>query len=261
MYYVYTLAYPDGRVFYIGKGTGDRIERHEQEARGNARERNPFKCNVIRKIWADGGQVVKTILAYFDTEQDAHMYEIALISLMDGLTNLTNGGEGISGLIHSEDARQKMSIAQKGKVKPIRSKTHCQKISNAHKGKARKFSEEHRRKLSMSGRGRIVSEETRRKIGEARKEYLISEEHRRKIGEARIGKTHSEETRRKMSDAHKGKPKKAFSEEHRRKLSETKKGKPGPNKGKVFSEEHRRKISEARKGKPSPIKLEETIGA
>lgn len=32
-FYVYTLAYPDSKVFYVGKGTGKRIDDHEREAR------------------------------------------------------------------------------------------------------------------------------------------------------------------------------------------------------------------------------------
>ncbi len=31
-YYVYTYAYPDGVIFYIGKGTQGRIDDHELEA-------------------------------------------------------------------------------------------------------------------------------------------------------------------------------------------------------------------------------------
>lgn len=32
-YYTYMLAYPDGTPFYIGKGRGNRIYQHEEEAR------------------------------------------------------------------------------------------------------------------------------------------------------------------------------------------------------------------------------------
>lgn len=37
-FYTYTLAYPDeyeecpGKIFYVGKGSGDRINQHEQNA-------------------------------------------------------------------------------------------------------------------------------------------------------------------------------------------------------------------------------------
>ena len=32
-YYVYTYAFPDGRVFYVGKGCNARIDDQEREAR------------------------------------------------------------------------------------------------------------------------------------------------------------------------------------------------------------------------------------
>ncbi len=61
-YYVYTLAYPNGEVFYIGKGTGDRLHQHEYEAARSGKEasyyyNNPEKHAIIREIWAQGKQV------------------------------------------------------------------------------------------------------------------------------------------------------------------------------------------------------------
>lgn len=95
-YYVYTLAYPDGTVFYVGKGTGSRIDRHEKEARSDKPSYNPYKCRIIRKIWDEGGQVLKQKIAFYDREEDAFKAEIALIAFYgkDTLTNLTEGGEG-----------------------------------------------------------------------------------------------------------------------------------------------------------------------
>jgi len=63
-YYVYALAYPQdyyddgsdlgGIVFYIGKGTDDRIDSHEMEAGNRSSICHCKKCKVIRKIWTDG---------------------------------------------------------------------------------------------------------------------------------------------------------------------------------------------------------------
>ena len=147
------------------------------------------------------------------------------------------------------------------------------KISEANKGK--KLSEEHKKKISISGRGikkNPRSEETKRKLSEAnkgKKNGPPSEETKRKIGEANKGKKKGaplEETKRKLSEANKGKKRseeikikmseaakgKVFSKEHKRKLSEA-------NKGKKLSEETRRKLSEAHKGRiyPSGFKLSE----
>lgn len=75
-------------------------------------------------------------------------------------------------------------------------------------GKGRRFSEEARRRISISKlgchssmKGKRLSEETRRKISEAAKNRRCSEETRKKMSESRKGKHHSEETRRKMSNA------------------------------------------------------------
>jgi len=95
-FYVYALAYPDGRVFYVGKGqyhSGlhvDRIDDHEKEALGKYRKTNERKIAAIREIWAQGGQVMKTKVAYFASENDAFMYEWALINMTAYAETLTN---------------------------------------------------------------------------------------------------------------------------------------------------------------------------
>lgn len=98
-FYVYTLAYPDGKVFYVGKGQGNRINQHEHEARTGKDITNKHKVGVIRKIWAGGGEVVKEKIYETYDEQEALEVEQALIASIgrSNLTNLTDGGEGTSG--------------------------------------------------------------------------------------------------------------------------------------------------------------------
>jgi excisionase family DNA binding protein len=84
-YYVYALAYPpnyhdsinnlSGVVFYVGKGTGDRIDFHELEAGNRSSVCRCRKCNVIRKIWADGKQVQKCKLLEGVKESEAFAFE------------------------------------------------------------------------------------------------------------------------------------------------------------------------------------------
>lgn len=117
-FYVYTLSYPpelarpDGSVFYVGKGTGRRIHRHEEEAR---RGHDCHKCNVIRKIWRVGGQVVKAIVLETLDEQAALDHERALIAAYgrDNLCNLTDGGEGVAGIVYSAAVRAQRSKLRK----------------------------------------------------------------------------------------------------------------------------------------------------
>jgi excisionase family DNA binding protein len=94
-YYVYTLSYPDtGVVFYVGKGTvrtikglRERIDDHEAEAQQGVKS---AKCAIIRDIWARGLHVQKAKVFETDNEEEAIVYEQALIRLMDGNNILTN---------------------------------------------------------------------------------------------------------------------------------------------------------------------------
>lgn len=89
-HYVYTLAYPDGRVFYVGKGVNDRISEHERAARRGVQSK---KCDIIRSIWAQGGEVVRRKVAFFQNEEEALRYEHYLISSLDGLINQFEGSD------------------------------------------------------------------------------------------------------------------------------------------------------------------------
>src|SRR5260370_4130651 len=86
-WYVYTYAYPDGIVFYVGKGKDGRIFDHEQEAEGGCPCR---KCRTIREIWLSGKPIKKRIEYETLSEQDALVYEWNLINLYDSplLTNV-----------------------------------------------------------------------------------------------------------------------------------------------------------------------------
>jgi hypothetical protein len=96
------------------------------------------------------------------------------------------------------------------------------KISESNKGK--KFSKEHKRKLSEAHKGKTPwqgkhhTEETKRKLSEAHKNP--SEETRRKMREKALGKKASEETKKKMGLIHKGFK---HSEETKKKMSESQK--------------------------------------
>ena len=102
MHYVYELAYPEsmgGAVFYVGEGQGSRIHAHESEAR-IVRRRGEWvsqKCQIIRKIWDHGEQVVKRKVFETFVAEDAFIYEWVLIHLIYGHENLTNVNEGGEG--------------------------------------------------------------------------------------------------------------------------------------------------------------------
>jgi len=80
----------------------------------------------------------------------------------------------------------------------IMSEEHKQKIGTANKGKIR--TEETLKKMSDSHKGHIMSEETRNKISKGNKGKIRTEEMKIKMRERSTGKSHSEETLKKMSE-------------------------------------------------------------
>lgn len=106
-FYVYLLCRPDGRPFYVGKGSNRRVFEHEAEALRNhpIGESNPFKCNVIRKILREGGTIRYRIDAVYDPGAQMRCLEreatliLEYRRLHEGgiLTNLAGGLGSMSG--------------------------------------------------------------------------------------------------------------------------------------------------------------------
>lgn len=97
-FYTYVLAYPEsmgGAIFYVGKGTGSRIEEHERQAKSGYESE---KCSIIRLIWANGEEVVKRKVLEASVERDAFIHEWGLINFVYGREHLANlsDGQGVS---------------------------------------------------------------------------------------------------------------------------------------------------------------------
>jgi hypothetical protein len=152
-------------VFYVGIG--------EEEGRAYVRYgRNPHWKNIVNK----SGYTVNIIHKDIDWEE-AKKIEILLIEKygrknlgLGNLVNMTDGGEGSLGVVVSEETRQNMSEAQKGRT----------------------FSEEAKQKMSKALKGRTFSEEAKQKMSEAKKGGK----------NPNFGKPRSEETKQNMSEAH-----------------------------------------------------------
>lgn len=104
LYYVYVYLREDGSPYYIGKGKGKRITA-------------PHNVNVPK----DASRRVK--LHENVTEEEAHRLEMDLIAHYGRknngtgiLRNLTDGGEGNSGWIPSEETRRNIAKSRKGKT-------------------------------------------------------------------------------------------------------------------------------------------------
>ena len=252
-FYVYEHIRLDNMTcFYVGKGKGERAY---------DLERNDFHDNISNSY----GHVVVIVKDNL-TEEEAFELEKNTIEDyiftfgygidIDGyknrendefLTNMTFGGEGVSGANKgkhlSEEHKKKLSESHKGKNNPFYGKhlseEHKKKIGESNKGKlagknhpfyGKHLSEEHKKKMSKSLKGKNNpmygkhhSEESKQKMSESSKGIQLSEETKLKISEAMKGKNnpfygkhHSEESKQKMSESHKGKE---LSEEHKKNIS------------------------------------------
>jgi hypothetical protein len=177
-FFVYVLARPNGKPFYVGKGQGRRVFRHDIEARAG---HDCHKCNVIRKIWKSGGDVQRYIIFTTNDEQEALAYEVETIALYGrkNLTNKTDGGDGISGYKHTAEWRSKLSATQKGRTATPETRA---KLRAARRGF--RYSPESRAKMSVSQRGRTASAETRAKLSASLKGRTFSLESRAKLAAA-----------------------------------------------------------------------------
>jgi group I intron endonuclease len=79
---------------------------------------------------------------------------------------------------HSDDIKNKISIAHTGKKKPYMVERNKKYIG-------KKASDETKLKMSIAQTGRKASDETRKKLSEVQKGRKLSEEHKRKLSEGR----------------------------------------------------------------------------
>lgn len=120
MFYTYAYLRDNGTPYYIGKGKGNRFK-------GNHKH-TPVPKNKSKIL------ILKNNL----TEEESLKHEIYMIAIFGRkdkktgiLINLTDGGEGLSGYIHTEESRLKMKNAIRP---PIKEETK-KKLSQSQKQK------------------------------------------------------------------------------------------------------------------------------
>ncbi|MGV0128849.1 NUMOD3 domain-containing DNA-binding protein [Burkholderia gladioli] len=197
VFYVYEHVRPDtGGIFYVGKGKGDRCfvsSRHH---------RNSHWQRVVAKT---GGFSVRKVAESLP-EELAFLVEVERIDqlrrLRADLCNMTDGGDGTSGLIRTADHLRKMSESLRGRVV---SKATREKLSKALKGKPSTITEEGRKKISDRHRGNQYP------LGTKQSPDTIDRRRAKLLGnKSRSGQTRSAEERAKVSAALKGRNKPIF---------------------------------------------------
>ena len=176
-YYTYAYLREDKTPYYIGKGNGNREYK---------RSRNDIRPPK------DKSRII--FLKQNLTEAEAFKHEIYMIAVFGRkdlgtgiLHNRSGGGEGPSGMVHSEETKDK--IRQRAMGRKASQKTK-QKLSKIHKG--RKHTEEWKKIQSERMKGNTY--------GLGRKH---SPEYGQRISERQIGTKASEETKQKMSEVQK----------------------------------------------------------
>ena len=189
-FYTYAYLRKDRTPYYIGKGVGNRVYSKNHNINLPPKERILFlKQNL--------------------TEEEAFKHEKYMITLLGRkdlgtgiLHNKTDGGEGVSGFIHSEDARKRIGQSSKGRGN---GKTWWHDVD----GNSKRCAE-------CPGEGWVsgLGEKLKSKISKSKK------------GENNYwyGKKHSSKSKEKMSESRKGENSywygRKLSQETKKKLSE-----------------------------------------
>lgn len=188
MYYIYRITNLVNGKTYIGQHLYTKLD-----------DRYMGSGKILKQAFKKYGieNFKKDILVFnIPKEEQAYILETTFIASerekvgRENCYNIADGGEGNTGLRHTEESKKKMSEAHKGKPSWNRGK---------------KQSDEHRRKNSESHKGQVAwnkgiprTEDEKKKMSEALKGKMTGEKH------PNYGKHLSEETKKKIGNANKG---------------------------------------------------------
>ena len=163
-YYVYVHRRADDNLpFYVGKG-------HKGRA-WNFYARNKFWQNTKNKH----GIIVELV---FENLKEDEAFQCEIDTILEfkyfgfPLTNLTAGGEGVSGYRPTEEQRKRAGIIRKNSVKFKEGTKRA-----AEKLRGRKHSKEHCANISRGSSGRALSEKHKQKLSDAKRTCPSAQEH------------------------------------------------------------------------------------
>ena len=239
MFYIYQHRKADtNEIFYVGKGK-------------DRRSHSKYRGDYWKKVAAKHGFIVEIIHQGLD-EQTAFILETETIKEYRNqgikLVNLTDGGEGTSGRVATDESKEKYSHSKRGIKNPMFQNTHRPDVIE---------------KIREAARINHAKPEVKAKVKSAHAGKVLTDTHKENIRKVRLGTNRSDETKLKLSLLKKGKPSNrlgaTLSEETKRKLrlanlgkklsEETKAKLSAAGKGRVMSAESKAKISSANKGK------------
>lgn len=158
--------------FYIGKGKKDRIKAHNYDSR------NTLKSNIFKRVESEGLQVIRCVKRGNLSEKAAFSLEIKLIALIGRralkagpLANSTEGGEGISGHLHTKETKVaigRLSNKMHSNMSDLESLSRGKKISETKLNKTAKEKKDFSSKMSK------IAIERNSKFSESKRKQMSS---------------------------------------------------------------------------------------
>lgn len=195
---IYALHSGNGVYKYIGYTTqrpNDRLTEHRYES---TKPKYTHKLNWIRSIGPENLEMDILVQLPMTTLFELWEYEIRLIAEYRSngfeLVNGTDGGDGVS---MTQEVREKIGQAHRGRVHTEQSRRNMS---------ASRQNPTYRKNASEWMSSRVVSPETRAKISDAGIGRITTEETKKKLSEIGKNRIQSDATKAKLSAQRKGQP-------------------------------------------------------